>query len=1028
MKLLNLDGTITLPQKWENSEKFEQDLSLVTYKEYDIIGKEVLAVSPRGISSGVKVVEDDGETAKTYIKVNLFGKEWVIDDDYVVKYDYDAMGRKRSETQEIGESDKKIVYENLYHYDLVGNVIRTINPAKQVMEYQYNDLYWLEAEIQYNELFESIDNWDFNSDLTTTVNPDDALVTRTIYDAVGNKRVEKDPANKALTYFYDEMYRLKMVRDAAGTEVQYGYDAIGNKTSEVDGTNKETRYLYNSQNQLERVTEANGAVTKYYYDINGILTAKVMDDDYTTTYWYNQFGQMVAEKRGTDNLICYEYDTSGNLILMKDRKDQEIKTYYNRMGQLIRVEFYDSDGNLTDTNSYIYDRGGNRIEAANETSSISTKFNQLGQITSENKAFLEIVNEIYSIGYGYDIAGNMTEITYPNAMAPLSYRYDNYNRLIGIDKFANGTIEDPAFEYSPNGFVEKIRYNNKTLTKIIPDEVNRVKRITVLGLTEQIGYYEDIVKDSMLLSIGYDYDGANNVEHRTNYLTGYENSYGYDDVHRLTSATVEGTFIQKRLSDNLVAEGDFDVNKSLVKVADELYEVDLDFNGNSVGVAFNTAVPMVKVEVKHFDDFVDPVIHRISKDALSVHISSDNVVFKTIDRSKWKFDLDVFGNIVITFDEPIETRYLKIHSRFEDRDENDAIINVAEFKNLLKDMVHVYQMSEEGTIEYDYDSVGNRAEKKRILDSGTDEIKYHYDSGYDRGNGRRLLYETVIGVDGVERNLYGYCYDANGNLIEKSNRFTVKADGDVELVRSGVGVEYWKYQYDVQNRLVGVEKNGEVIAEYGYDVDGMRILSEVGDKSTRYVYNCLGNVVYEEENGESKSYIYGLGKIIAEVKGTVGSSGEIYYYHHDNLGSTRLITDSVGQVVMDQDYLPFGDDLNRAGVLESESSYETGYKYTGQHQEVEIGLYYYGARFYDQRVGRFVWRKGIRGIGSPPVSFIFAQNPMKYIDPGSINITKLAIARLNIFFLGKGETGSWFSQLMDLKNLMSLILKGMEQY
>ena len=379
------------------------------------------------------------------------------------------------------------------------------------------------------------------------------------------------------------------------------------------------------------------------------------------------------------------------------------------------------------------------------------------------------------------------------------------------------------------------------------------------------------------------------------------------------------------------------------------------------------------------------MVHRINKDALSVHTSLDNINFKTVDRSKWEFSLNAFGNIVITFDEQIETRYLKIHSQFEDLDENDEIINLSQFKNLLKDMVHVYQMSEEGIIEYDYDSVGNRTEKKRILDSGVDEIKYYYDSGYGKGNGRRLLCETAIGLDGVESNLYGYRYDENGNLVEKSNRFTVKATGDVELITSGVGVEYWKYEYDVQNRMVRVEKNRDVIVEYGYDVDGMRVLSKINDKRTKYIYNFVGNVVYEEGDEEASSYIYGHGKIIAEVKGTVGSSGEVYYYHHDNLGSTRLITDSSGQVVMDQDYLPFGDDLNRPSVLENESSYETGYKYTGQHQEIEIGLYYYGARFYDQRVGRFVSEDSYLGELENPTTqhpYLYVSNsPMKYVDP-----------------------------------------------
>ena len=38
-------------------------------------------------------------------------------------------------------------------------------------------------------------------------------------------------------------------------------------------------------------------------------------------------------------------------------------------------------------------------------------------------------------------------------------------------------------------------------------------------------------------------------------------------------------------------------------------------------------------------------------------------------------------------------------------------------------------------------------------------------------------------------------------------------------------------------------------------------------------------------------------------------SAEIQYYHQDSLGSTRVVTNSDGEVVSRHDYLPFGEEI-----------------------------------------------------------------------------------------------------------------------
>ncbi len=74
------------------------------------------------------------------------------------------------------------------------------------------------------------------------------------------------------------------------------------------------------------------------------------------------------------------------------------------------------------------------------------------------------------------------------------------------------------------------------------------------------------------------------------------------------------------------------------------------------------------------------------------------------------------------------------------------------------------------------------------------------------------------------------------------------------------------------------------------------------------------------------------------------------YLHQDHLGSSAIITDETGQVAGIIDYFPHGETRFE---ISAENEPGTNYKYTGKEQD-ETGLYYYGARYYDTKIGRFI--------------------------------------------------------------------------
>ena len=113
-----------------------------------------------------------------------------------------------------------------------------------------------------------------------------------------------------------------------------------------------------------------------------------------------------------------------------------------------------------------------------------------------------------------------------------------------------------------------------------------------------------------------------------------------------------------------------------------------------------------------------------------------------------------------------------------------------------------------------------------------------------------------------------------------------------------------------------------------------------------------------------------------------------YYYVKDHLGSIRITIDEAGNVVNAQDYYSFG------GILRS---YETGgligerYKFTGKERDTETNYDYFGARYYDSELGRFLTTDP-HSDSYPNLSpYVYCgNNPLGYIDPTGMDSIEAA--------------------------------------
>ena len=133
---------------------------------------------------------------------------------------------------------------------------------------------------------------------------------------------------------------------------------------------------------------------------------------------------------------------------------------------------------------------------------------------------------------------------------------------------------------------------------------------------------------------------------------------------------------------------------------------------------------------------------------------------------------------------------------------------------------------------------------------------------------------------------------------------------------------------------------------------------------------------YEKKGTDVKTHVYLDGLRIASL-----DNGNLQYYHTDHLGGVHLKTDDIGQVSDTVEYKPFGEFARHDGAIGGQE----GRFYTDQYRDEESGLYYYNARYYNPKVGRFISSDWI--VPDPEFSQAFNRyayvynNPVNFIDP-----------------------------------------------
>jgi RHS repeat-associated protein len=295
--------------------------------------------------------------------------------------------------------------------------------------------------------------------------------------------------------------------------------------------------------------------------------------------------------------------------------------------------------------------------------------------------------------------------------------------------------------------------------------------------------------------------------------------------------------------------------------------------------------------------------------------------------------------------------------------------------NVLLQTITVPGMTHPIIQNYEYDKL-NRLSLARENNNGTQSWQQVY--SYDRFGNRRLKAGTTIPSSDIEQ-------DASNNptINPANNRIDVgQGYGYDDGVNNSVGnltsAPGYNYSFDAENRIIKsnyAAPNQQVNDNtYIYDGSGHRIkkVAANGQEVTVFVYNAMGQMVAEYNN-------------LAPT-----TANKTSYLTTDTLGTPRVITDTTGAVKSRHDYLPFGEEIgNSIGGRSADQQYGSDdgvhQKFTHKERDGEIGLDYFGARYYSSARGRFTSTDPVFGQINRPQTWnaynYAANNPINRVDP-----------------------------------------------
>lgn len=880
--------------------------------------------------------------------------------DQITEMTYDAFNNLLTSTQRMGgnASDDLVTTTE---YSAGGLPVKVTDPAGTVTETAYDG-----AGRKIRE--------------TVKIPGGTDIVTEYAYDANGNVTATTlknsiGSGDQVTQTAYDALNRPVSVTDPEGNTVLTSYDANGNKIKETDPAGNVTDYEYDAANRLVKTvypevydgeagvnrrpellmtydrrglvtstTDVRGTLTENEYDVLGRKIKSTVflegSEKYIIENKYDVLNNLIEETtwRGSDALIIateydsfnrpikvtdqagysesYTYDTVGNKLSIIDKRGNTTNFTFDLANRQIKMEMPEVAGNRPTTITD-YDKAGRIISVTDPNQKVSrTEYDAAGR---KVKSINAAGREII---YTYDSVGCV--LTQTVADQTTAYTYDK--RQLQLTE----TLNPGDSEYE------------RITTNVYDNRGNRIRRIQANGAITNYSYDAQ----GRLLSATqegapeenrfYTYNAAGIItfveegEHATGYL-----------LDKLGRVVEERTFTKEPLGTNWIPKS---VIKSTYDVVGNRLTVTYP-NNRTLTSSYDLRNLLASVSdgVKTTVYGYDAVGNRTSM------VMPNGVMVKYVFDSNNRLTnikhTDESGNNLYSAEYTLDPAGMRIAIAEIGINRDNRILNFS-YDDIYQLIRETDSSRNNGSpISYTYDVMGNRTQK---VDNGITTI-------YTVDKLNRILSATT------GDHVIAYTYDANGNTASKT------VDGVTRF-----------FHFDRENRLVRVTEGDDNIFSAIYDYRNRRLEKTENGDTISYLYDGGVSVQEYDADGSLKNYLVraggyggGIGDVIC-AENADGSNRE--YFLYNATGTTSALTDDSGKVTSTSCYTAWGVETATVGETNNVRKFST------KERSIVLGIDYFGFRYYDPELGRFISRD-MTGYPDGPNNYLYCKNsPVNYID------------------------------------------------
>jgi RHS repeat-associated protein len=747
----------------------------------------------------------------------------------------------------------------------------------------------------------------------------------------------------------------------------------GGKVTSIDGplsgTVDKQFFTYDAFGNLATITDANGQLTTVnsvngrgqptsITDPNGIVTTIT----YTPRGWVSD---VTVHPGASERQTSFDYDDAGNLTRMTFPSGGWFDYVYADEGFVESIT--SSQGERAE---FAYDLLGNLLSESRKTSGGPVEFSYTQEYDELGRLLRAIGASGQTTAFAYNRSDILTTITDPRAKM-YAYGFDALNRVVSftdpegdVNGFDYSSADDlteftdgggVATTYVHNGFGDVIRETSpdRGVTDYWYDAAgNLVKRIDAAGQEVNFGYDQEgrLLSEQFVGASGlnrtYTYDSTSGGNFGVGRLTGATDAHGsLTLVYNAFGEVVTETRVTGGMS--YTTGYVYDDNGALVEASypsGRTVTYDRDDLGRLVAVETVSASGQPVRTVASAIDWkpFGPLAGYAAGNGLQASFAYDD------DYDLANISVDDGGTALLDLD--------------LGRDASGNIVSIDDTLSPGRSYAFTYTdddrlASSTGPAvdtSWTYDDGGNRSTETRTIGGVTETDTYVYLVGTNRLSG---IYDATPSA------IRTFAYDAKGQTTEDDH----------------VAGPDFDYVYTADGRLSSVDKNGTLIAEYGYDGWGRRITREthgVGAATRHYIYDQNGLPIAETDGAGNtlREYIWLEGRLIGVTSGS-GAGSTLYHVHGGHVGQPLRMTSSSKAVVWDVDMEPFGQAAQVVALTDIDL------RLPGQWEQFEAGLYQNWWRDYDPTTGRYLQPDRL-GLGGGPNMYSYAnQSPLTYIDP-----------------------------------------------